>query len=231
MKRPTMSTLPDEIQVASARNSLQGPLQILIASLKGNIETLAADLASKKAELERLQATQADIAVQAPVLTPLHVFCTVDMESLRDKILTIQQFCHFVAFSYGIRRDIGSAFQTMSEEQFKAYLCTIPHCNRGTFITKNQAKTIHNSMTLLTESLGKLIIVAVAKTQGGGLELRRITGGYRFTHGVTKSTGEQGYFHQFPTETVRKLTKAESEYVASRRTNCYALTWTADLMV
>jgi hypothetical protein len=86
-------------------------------------------------------------------------------------------------------------------------------------------------MTVLTEAVGKLIIVAVAKTQGGGLELRRVTGGYRFTNGIAATTGERRFFHQFPTETVRKLTHDESDLVASRRTNCYALTWTADIMV
>jgi tetrahydromethanopterin S-methyltransferase subunit B len=230
-----MTTLPDEIQVATAITSVLGPMQVLIASLKGQIEMLTTDLTNKKAELTRLEATQADLtaAMQptAPVLTALPVFCTVDMESLRDKILTIDQFNHFIAFSYGIRRDIGQAFQTMSEEQFKAHLRTIPHCDRGTFLTKNQAKTVHTSMTVLTQAVGKLIVVAVAKTQGGGLELRRITGGYRFTNGVTATTGEQRFFHQFPTQTVRKLTPDESDYVASRRTNCYALTWTAELMV
>ena len=234
-KVPAMSTLPDEIQVASALTSVLGPMQVLIASLRGQIETITTELANKKAELTRLEATQADLtaAIQptAPVLTPLPVFCTADMESLRDKILTIDQFNHFVAFSYGIRRDIGPAFQTMSEEQFKTFLCSIPHCDRGTFLTKNQAKTVHTSMTVLTQALGKLIIVAVAKTQGGGLELRRITGGYRFTDGLSTTTGERRFFHQFPTQTVRKLTRDESDYVASRRTNCYALTWTADLMV
>ena len=234
-KVPTMSTVPDEIQVASALNSVLGPIQVLIASLKGQIETMTTDLAHKKAELARLEATQADLtaAMQPafPVLTPLPVFCTADMESLRDKEITIDQFKDFVAFSYGIRRDIGPAFQTMTEEQFKAYLCSIPHCNRGTFLTKNQAKTVHTSMTVLTQAVGKLIIVAVAKTQGGGLELRRITGGYRFTNGISTTTGEQRFFHQFPTETVRKLTQVESDLVASRRTNCYALTWTAELIV
>jgi len=230
-----MSTLPDEIQVATALTSVLGPIQVLIASLKGQIETMTTDLANKKAELTRLEATQADLtsAMQptAPVLRTLPVFCTVDMESLRDKILSINQFKDFVAFSYGIRRDIGPAFQTMSEEQFKTYLCSIPHCDRGTFLSKIQAKTVHTSMTLLTQALGKLIIVAVAKTQGGGLELRRITGGYRFTDGVTATTGERRFFHQFPTQTVRKLTQAESDLVASRRTSCYALTWTADIVV
>jgi len=230
-----MSTLPDEIQVATALNSVLGPIQVLIASLKGQIESMATDLANKKAELTRLEATQADLtsAMQptAPVLTPLPVFCTADMESLRDKEITIDQFKDFVAFSYGIRRDIGPAFQTMTEEQFKTHLCSIPHCDRGTFMTKNQAKTVHTSMTLLTQAIGKLIIVAVAKTQGGGLELRRVTGGYRFTNGVSTRTGERRFFHQFPTETVRKLTPDESDHVASRRTNCYALTWTADLIV
>ena len=166
-----------------------------------------------------------------PALTPLPVFCTVDMLNLKDKKLKIQQFDHFTAFNYGIRKDIGSAFETKTEEQFKAYVCTIPRCDNGKFITKDQAKKIHDSMTLHKESLGKLIIVAVAKTQGGGLELRRVTGGYRFTDGITKSTGEQCFFHQFPTETVRKLTRDESKYVASRRPFCFAMTWTADLMV
>ena len=227
--------LPDEIQVVTALNSVLGPIQVLIASHKGQIDTMTTELANKKAELARLEATQADLkaAMQpiAPVLTTLPVFCTADMESLRDKILTIDQFNHFVAFSYGIRRDIGPAFQTMTEEQFKAHLCSIPHCDRGTLMSKNQAKTVHTSMTLLSQAIGKLIIVAVAKTQGGGLELRRITGGYRFTDGVSTRTGERRFFHQFPTETVRKLTPEESDHVASRRTNCYALTWTADIMV
>lgn len=227
--------LPDEIQIATALNSVLGPIQVLIASLKGQIETMSTELANKKAELTRLEATQADLtaAMQPinPVLTTLPVFCTVDMESLRDKILTIDQFNDFVAFSYGIRRDIGPAFHTMTEEQYKNYLCTIPHCYTNTHLTKNQAKTIHTAMTLLTQSVGKLIIVAVAKTQGGGLELRKITGGYRFTDGISRSTGERCYFHQFPTKTVRKLTQAESDYVGSRRTNHYALTWTADIMV
>jgi hypothetical protein len=227
--------LPDEIQVVTALNSVLGPIQVLIASLKGQIGTMTTDLENKKAELTRLEATQADLtsAMQpiTPVLTTLPVFCTADMESLKSKSLNITQFNDFVAFSYGIRRDIGPAFQTMSEEQFKAYVCTIPRCDDGTFIAKNSAKTIHTAMTLLTQSVGKLIIVAVAKTQGGGLELRKITGGYRFTDGITTTSGEHCYFHQFPTKTVRKLTQAESDHVASRRTNCYALTWTADIMV
>jgi len=171
------------------------------------------------------------MSTPTPVLTTLPVFCTADMKSLRDKKLKINQYNNFVAFNYGIRCNIEEAFQTMPEKQFKAHLYTIPRCDDGKFIVEYQARQIYNSMTLLTESLGKLIIVAVAKSQGGGLELRRVTGGYRFTDGVTSSTGEQCYFHQFATETIRKLTKDESNLVASCRPMPFALTWTADLMV
>lgn len=171
------------------------------------------------------------MSTPTPVLTTLPVFCTADMESLMDKKLKINQYKDFVAFNYCIRCNIEPAFQTMPKKQFKAHLRTIARCDDKTFIGSNQATQIYNSMTLLTASLGKLIIVAVAKTQGGGLELRRVTGGYRFTDGVTTSTGEQCYFHQFATETIRKLTKAESDLVASRRRMPFTLTWTADLMV
>jgi hypothetical protein len=165
----------------------------------------------------------------APAEVTLPVFCTGDEVGLRKKQIKISDFNNFAAFSYQLKKDIGEAFSTMSEADFKAYLRTIPCSDDGGLIGPVQANQIYTSMKMFSDNLGKLIVVAVAGSKGGGLEIRRVTGGYRYSEELKQADGRAGYFHQYPTEVVRKLTPEESKKVADARKNCYALNWSISL--
>ena len=145
------------------------------------------------------------------------VFCTADEVGLRKKHVKISDFAKAVAFNYRLKKDIGNAFYTMSRDDFIKYLCNIPlEDGDKPFLSRKKAKHIYNSMKSLTDNIGKEIIVAVAKSKGGGLEIRRVTGPYRFIVEGIKGDGT-GYRHQFPTEFVRKLAPEESTKVANLR--------------
>lgn len=144
-------------------------------------------------------------------------FCTAGEDVIRLKFVKISDFANAVAFHYRMKQDIGNAFYTMNREDYIKHLCTIPlEEARGGFVSPKQAKHIYNSMKSLTDNIGKEIVVAVAKSQGGGLEIRRVTGPYRFM--VEGITGDgTGYWHQFPTKLVRKLTPEENNKVTDAR--------------
>lgn len=194
---------------------------------------LIAKAAEEQEEMARAAAASAAAlrASIAPAEVSLPVFCTGDEVGLRKKQIKISDFNHFAAFSYQLKKDIGEAFSTMSEADFKAYLRTIPCSDDGGLIGPVQANQIYTSMKMFSDNLGKLIVVAVAGSKGGGLEIRRITGGYRYSEELKQADGRAGYFHQYPTEVVRKLTPEESKKVADARKNCYALNWSISLAV
>jgi len=190
------------------------------------------ELEYKLDRIRALIAAQADLQLSmAPPSTKISypVFCTADEYNLRKKNLKISDFDKCVAFSYQIKMDLGIPFSRMSCDQFKALICTTPRTDNGEILKMPTATKIYNAMKMLTENVGKTIIVAVAGSKGGGLELRRITGGYQYTEGILGNDGGTGYFHQFPTELVRKLTPQESKEVADNRKNVYAIVWETSL--
>lgn len=155
--------------------------------------------------------------------TILPVFCTASAEDLRTGRLTISDFDNFVAFSYQIKSSLWHNFQTMDEKEFKKYLNSLHRHDNGKKITVGSK--IMNAMKILTANLGKHIVVAVAASQGGGLQICRVTGLYRYSEDFHLADGSTCYFHQFPTEFVRNLTLEESKSVAEARTDRYALNW------
>lgn len=202
-----------------------------LASFKGREAELIAKAAEEQEEMARaaVAAAAALRASIAPAEVTLPVFCTADEKSLRQKQIKISDFDHFAAFSYELKKDIGEAFSTMSEAEFKVYLRTIPRCDQGGIIGRDQPKIIYTTMKMFSDNLGKLIVVAVAGSKGGGLEIRRIIGPYRYTEDFKHADGRAGYFHQYPTEVVRRLTPEESKKVADARPNCYSLNWSISL--
>jgi len=163
----------------------------------------------------------------------LPVFCTADEEGLRKKRVKIDDFKDFVAFSYALKADLGKAYAEMDEKAFKGYLQTLARPD-GKLITQKEAATIYGCMKMLGSRKGQLIVVAVAGSKGGGLEIRRVTGDYHYNvEGIKDSTPEArcNYFHQYATELVRKLTPEESRQVADARKNRYALVWKTELVV
>jgi hypothetical protein len=176
------------------------------------------------------ESVQTDITTEGKVYP---VFCTAGEEVIRLRFANISDFNNFVAFHYRMKQDIGNTFYTMSKENYINYLCTIPlEDGKTPFVSPKQAKHIYNSMKSLTDSIGKEIIVAVAKSQGGGLEIRRVTGPYRFNIQGIKGDGG-GYWHQFPTQLVRKLTQEESDAVSFARrkgdSGMQSMNWTIRL--
>lgn len=202
-----------------------------LASFKGREAEFIAKAAEEQEEMAAaaVAAAAALRASIAPAEVTLPVFCTADEAGLRKKQIKISDFDHFAAFSYQLKKDIGPAFSTMPEAEFKDYLRSIPLSDQGGFIGRDQPKIIYTTMKMFSDNLGKLIVVAVAKSKGGGLEIRRITGGYRYSEEFTQADGRAGYFHQYPTEVVRKLTPEESTKVADARPNCYSLNWSISL--
>jgi hypothetical protein len=159
------------------------------------------------------------------------VFCTADEVGLRTKQVKIEDFKDFVAFSYQIKADLSKPYAEKSMADFKKFICEQKRADTGEQLKIGAATQIYNSMHVLTSRKGDLIIMAVAGSQGGGLELRRITGDYRYTEGILTKDGRRNYMHQFPTETVRKLSPDESKLVALDRKNPYALVWKSQIAV
>jgi len=201
------------------------------------VNALELELIEKAAEEQEQLAREAMAAaadLRASMVftkTTLPVFCTADEVSLRKGNVVISDFNDFVAFSYQIKVSLWDAFQTMSEEEFKQHLTTLRRCESGEKITANIARKIFTVMKLLTDNMGKLIVVAVAGSKGGGLEIRRITGQYRYSENFHAADGTLCYFHQFPTEFIRALTPDESKAVAEARPNCYALNWSIPISI
>jgi hypothetical protein len=158
------------------------------------------------------------------------VFCNGSAEELSRGQLTKDQFASFIAFNYGVNMDL-TPLLGYEKEDFVAALHRIRTREGGLlFDAKATAPTIiYKALKFGAEHLRREFIVAVAGSQGGGLEIRRITGPYRFTEGVRCANGSIKYWHQFPTELVRVLTAEESLRVAEARKNKLALQWSCVL--
>ena len=180
--------------------------------------------------------------VAEPVMSTLPVFCTGDSNNLKHKQMKISDFKDIIAFSYELMEDLNPHFITKSKEQFIDYLTT--RTRRGSahqgmpekLITKHDANKIYTFMKTASDNIGKEIVVAVGCIEGkkagyaaGGLEIRKITGSYRYTESFRYASGDIGYMHQFPTEFVRRLSNDESKAVTSARPTggCgpFALNW------
>jgi hypothetical protein len=168
----------------------------------------------------------------AAVKTTFPVFCTAGSHALKKGIMKVEDFAEFIGLNYGVDQELGTAFNTKTEKEFKAWLKTQHRDDNDEKITGNTASKIYRALKMPTDNIGKKIVVAVAGSCGGGLEIREVTGPYRFASvGVRYAPDGVGYKHQFPTKFVRKLTAEESKAVNDARLakNCYALTWTVDL--
>jgi hypothetical protein len=162
--------------------------------------------------------------------TSYDVFCNGSAEELSSGQMTKDQFATFIAFNYGVHIDL-TPLLGFEKEAFVAAVHSIRTREGGLlFDAKATAPTIiYKALKFGAEHLGREFIVAVAGSQGGGLEIRRITGPYRFTEGVRCANGSFKYRHQFPTALVRVLTAEESARVAEARKNKLALQWSCVL--
>lgn len=162
--------------------------------------------------------------------TSYDVFCNGSAEELSSGQMTKDQFASFIAFNYSVHTDL-TPLLGLDKEAFVAALHTFKTPEGGDlFEPRATAPTIiYKALKFGAEHLGREFIVAVAGSQGGGLEIRRITGPYRFTEGVRCANGSFKYRHQFPTELVRILTAEESARVAEARKNKLALQWSCVL--
>jgi hypothetical protein len=178
-------------------------------------------------------AAPAPAAAPEPVKTTLPVFCTADGANLANGNIEVSDFDNMIAFSYALKKDLSEAFETMSAKDFKEYLKTLHRCDTGELINGHEAGKICKYMKWGTENIGKQIVVAVPKPWGGGLQIREITGPYRYSECVSTTNGGSGYFHQFPTELVRNLKGHESnEVVEARKVQSpQGLNWYAALVV
>ena len=206
-----------------------------VASEAAHAATEASRVASEAAHAAAEKARVASDALRSqeepsPKVT-LPVFCTGDEVGLRKGHIRKEDFKDIVAFSYQLKKDLSVPFNTLSHAAFVSYVCSIPCADTGDFLTPTTARKIHKIMTQLTSLIGKMFVVAVAGSQGGGLEIRRITGPYRYSESVFRINSSSTYFHQFPTELVRKLSQEESKEVALRRTNCYAMLWDISISI
>jgi len=204
------------------------------------IQHLKEELRKLKEENMQLKSSAAEVASAAaeapavqPVKTTLPVFCTADSGNLGSGNMKVSDFDKVVAFSYALKKDLGPLFETMSEKDFKEYIKTLHRCDNGEPISGHDASKIYMFMKMATENIGKQIVVAVDKPYGGGLEIREITGPYSYSEGVRYTHGGSGYFHQFPTKLIRKLTLEESNMVVESRKlqSPRGLNWSVDLIV
>jgi hypothetical protein len=215
-------------KITSAAAASEAALAAVIQQLKQENEKL-------KEEILRLKGAAAAqvAAAPLPVKTTLPVFCTADSGNLGSGHMKVSDFDKVIAFSYALKKDLGPLFETMSEKDFKEYLKTLHRCDNGEPISGHDASKIYMFMKIATENIGKQIVVAVDKPYGGGLEIREITGPYSYSEGVRYTHGGSGYFHQFPTKLIRKLTPEESNEVVEARKlqSPRGLNWSVDLIV
>ena len=154
---------------------------------------------------------------------------------IMDKLLIekLSQFKDFIAFDYGIQINLGTIFCSSSEKEFKKFVSSAPclHENKET-LNPHNASQIYSAMKTLTDNIGKPIVIAVGKGMGGGLELRKIIGPYKFVEsGIKTKSGNLCYFHQFPTEFIRKLTPEESQKVSNARKYQFSLVWNVEIVI
>lgn len=205
------------------------------------IQQLKEELRKLKEENKQLKGSAAAEVAPAHAEAPaakrikatLPVFCTADSGNLESGHMHVSDFDRVIAFSYALKKDLGPLFETMSEKDFKEYLKTLHRCDNGEPISGHYAGKIYTFMKTAKENIGKQIVVAVDRPFGGGLEIREITGPYRYSEGVRYTHGGSGYFHQFPTKLIRKLTPEESNLVVEARKvqSPRGLNWSVDLIV
>ena len=163
----------------------------------------------------------------------LPVFCLADSKNLLTNNIKISQFKDFIAFDYGIQINLGTIFCNSSEKEFKKFVSSAPclHENKKT-LNRHNASQIYSAIKTLTDNIGKPIVIAVGKGMGGGLELRKIIGPYKFVEsGIKTKSGNLCYFHQFPTEFIRKLTPEESQKVSNARKYQFSLVWNVEIVI
>ena len=219
----------------------------LIRDEMSSLRVEADDLNRKVARLEEIAAEdlrrreeEAEIvasvtpALAEPVPSDLAVFSTVATGSVKKGRVKITDFKDFVACGYHLAVDCDEPFRTMSEEDFKDLIKAVEKNDGSGPVGGSAAKKVYTFMKSGTENIGKTIIVAYDKGLGGGGEVRRITGPYRYSptfdlHGDTIAC----YFHRFPTEFIRNLTPDEFTQVASARQQQgpRAINWTARLLL
>lgn len=219
-----------------------------IARLNEELNALSAEadqLLQKLVRLEELAAEEAQIlasvtptpaAVAEPVAEPVPsevtVFATVAPHDIKQGRVTVQDFNDKVACGYFLAVNCAESFRTKSEEDFKKEMKAVKKIDGSGLVGGTSAKKVHTFMKSGTENIGKLIVVAYDKGIGGGGEIRKITGPYRYSPmpAMREDRPSGFYFHQFPTEFIRKLTPEEFNEVATSRP-AYAINWTTRLVL
>lgn len=177
--------------------------------------------------------TPAPVPLAEPVVEPqrseMAVFATVAHHDIKKGRVTVADFKDLIACSYQLAVDCAEPFRTKSEEEFKEQMKAVKKIDDNGLVGGSAAKKVHSFMKSGTENIGKMIIVAYDKGIGGGGEIRRITGPYRYSPmpAMTEDRPSGFYFHQFPTEFLRKLTPQEFNKVAASRPP-FAINWTID---
>lgn len=220
-------------KITGAAAEAEAAQAAVIQNLEDKVRRLEEENLQLKGSLAAAEAPAAAAEAPQPVKTTLPVFSTADSHNLGSGHMKVSDFDKVIAFSYALKKDLGQLFETMSEKDFKEYLKTLHRCDNGEPITGHDASKMYMFMKMATENIGKQIVVAVDKPYGGGLEIREITGPYYYSEGVRYTHGGSGYFHQFPTKLIRKLTPKESnEVVEARKLQCpRGLNWSVDLIV
>jgi hypothetical protein len=201
----------------------------------------AEELNQKLARLEELAAEEAEIlasvtpapaAVAESVQSDVAVFATVASHDIKKGRVSVEDFKDFVACGYYLAVDCAEPFRTKSEKEFKEQIKAVQKIDGSGLVGPHAAKKVHSFIKSGTENIGKVIVVAYDKGIGGGGEVRKITGPYRFSPmaAMTEDRPSGLYFHQFPTEFIRKLTPEEFNEVATSRPS-YAINWTTRLVL
>jgi hypothetical protein len=204
----------------------------------------ADQLNQKLARLEELAAEEADILASVtpapaltepmpqPVQSDVAVFATVAPHDIKKGRVSVEDFKDIVACGYYLAVDCAEPFRTKSEKEFKEQIKAVQKIDGSGLVGGSAAKKVHSFMKSGTENIGKVIVVAYDKGIGGGGEVRKITGPYRFSPmtAMTEDRPSGLYFHQFPTEFIRKLTPEEFSEVAASRP-AYAINWTTRLVL
>ena len=229
-----MNTFELLSKITGAAAASEAAQAAVIQQLKEEIQKLKEEnLQLKSAAASEMAPVAAEAPAVQPVKTTLPVFCTADSGNLGSGHMKVSDFDKVIAFSYALKKDLGPLFETMSEKDFKEYLKTLHRCDNGEPISGHDASKMYIFMKMATENIGKQIVVAVDKPYGGGLEIREITGPYCYSEGVRYTHGGSGYFHQFPTKLIRKLTPKESNEVVEARKlqSPRGLIWSVALIV
>jgi hypothetical protein len=188
------------------------------------------ELAAEEAEI-LASVTPAPVAVAEPITQPVlsevTVFNTIASHDIKEGRISVQDFKDFVACSYQLAVDCAEPYRTKTEDEFKDQMKAVKKIDMDEVVGPHAAKKVHTFMKSGTENIGKAIVVAYDKGIGGGGEVRKITGSYRFSPmpAMTEDRPSGFYFHQFPTEFIRKLTPEEFNEVAASRP-AYAINWT-----